>query len=140
VEFIAQYLELRHAHGNGAVVSAATGTALARLAEAGHLAREDADRLIAAERLWRALLGMLRLTFAGQFDEQQAPPGLKAALARAAGAGDFESLKRQMHGTAADVFAIFERLISCPTRRASDGPVRTQEGSVHRTATSEEEL
>jgi hypothetical protein len=45
-----------------------------------------------------------------------------------------------MHATAADVFAIFQRVIADPTRRSGDGSVRTHEGSVHRTATSEEEL
>jgi glutamate-ammonia-ligase adenylyltransferase len=140
VEFIAQYLELRHAHGSPDVLSASTGEALAKLAQAGHLPAADADRLIAAERLWRALLGMLRLTVAGALDEEQAPSGLKAALAKAGGADDFDSLKQQMHATAADVFAIFQRVIADPTRRTSDGSVRTHEGSVHRTATSEEEL
>jgi glutamate-ammonia-ligase adenylyltransferase len=139
VEFIAQFLELRHAHDDPGVLSASTGEALARLGRAGYLPNSDADRLIAGERLWRALLGMLRLTVIGPLDEEQAPPGLKAALAKAGNAEDFDSLKRQMNATAADVFAIFQRLIADPTRRSGDGSVRTQ-GSVHRTATSEEEF
>ena len=139
VEFIAQYLQLRHAHDRPEVISAATGEALARLAEAGYLPTDSAQCLIAAERLWRALLGMLRLTVAGPLDEDQAPAGLKTALAKAAGIDTFDALKQHMQATAGAVFAIFKTVIADPTRRASDGRDRTQEGSVQRTATNEEE-
>jgi hypothetical protein len=83
---------------------------------------------------------MLRLTVAGLLDEDQAPAGLKSALAKAGGADDFDGVKRRMQATADDVFAIFKRFIADPARRASDGSVRTHEGSVQRNATSEEEL
>jgi glutamate-ammonia-ligase adenylyltransferase len=140
VEFIAQYLELLHAQAYPQVLSASTGEALKRLADAGCLPQDEAGRLIEAERLWRALLGMLRLTVTGLLDEEQAPAGLRSALAKAGGADDFDGLKQRMHATARDVFAIFERRIGDPTRHASGGAVRTHEGSVQRTANSEEEL
>jgi glutamate-ammonia-ligase adenylyltransferase len=139
VEFTAQYLQLRHAHDEPRVLSASTGEALARLAAAGALPRDHADRLIAAERLWRALLGMLRLTVTGLLDEAQAPPGLKLALAKASDVENFNTLKQYMERTAGEVFAIFKSVIADPARRLSDGAVRTHEGSVHRTAPSEEE-
>ena len=139
VEFIAQYLQLRHAHERPEVLSASTGQALTRLAEAGFVPRDIAQTLITAERLWRSLLGMLRLTVAGTFDEAQAPTGLKSALAQAAGLDSFATLKQHMQATASAVFAIFNTIIADPARRISDGTDRTHEGSVHRTATSEEE-
>lgn len=139
VEFLAQYLQLHHAHDRPEVLSASTGEALARLAEAGYLSPDTAQRLIAAERLWRALLGMLRLTVAGLLDEDQAPAGLKTALAKAAGVDTFDALKQHMQATASAVFAIFNTVIADPARRVSDGTDRTHEGSVHRSATSEEE-
>ena len=139
VEFIAQCLELRHAHAQPEVLSASTGEALAKLADTGHLPQDDARLLITAERLWRALLGMLRLTVAGTLDEDQAPPGLKMALAKAAGEENFDSLKQLMQRTAHTVFAIFNRVIADPARRMSDGAVRAPEGSAHRPVPSEEE-
>jgi glutamate-ammonia-ligase adenylyltransferase len=128
VEFIAQYLELRYAHTEPQVLSAATGEALERLSQAGHLPADDARLLIEAERLWRALLGMLRLTMAGPFDEEQAPPGLKMALAKAAGVENFDALKQHMERTARAVFAIFNHVIADPARRMSGGAVRAHEG------------
>lgn len=130
VEFLAQYLELRHGHDAPQVLSASTGEALAQLAAAGHLAADDAQCLITAERLWRALVGMLRLTVAGPLDEEQAPPGLKLALAKAAGVENFDSLKQLMQRTAHSVFAIFNRVIADPARRISGGGIRAPEGSA----------
>ncbi len=60
VEFIAQALQLRGA-GAGAH-SPVTRVALARLAQAGLLAQDDARKLIRADAMWRAIQGLLRIT------------------------------------------------------------------------------
>ena len=46
IEFLAQYLQLRHAHGNPSVLAANTTVALARLADADVLDRAVAEDLI----------------------------------------------------------------------------------------------
>ncbi|MFN4282218.1 MAG: bifunctional [glutamine synthetase] adenylyltransferase/[glutamine synthetase]-adenylyl-L-tyrosine phosphorylase [Alphaproteobacteria bacterium] len=127
VEFIAQYLQLRHGHDRPEIFSVQTGTALAYAAQIGALSPAAADRLIDAERLWRTLLGMLRLTVVGGFIEIQAPAGLKAALATAAGAADFDALKRRMAETAAEVHAIFRDVIEDPAQRAAGATPRPPE-------------
>ncbi len=127
VEFIAQYLQLRHGHEHPTILSAETGAAFAHAAEIGALAPETAATLIQADRLWRTLLGMLRLTVAGSFLEIQAPAGLKAALAAAAGAKDFDTLKRRINETAAEVHAIFRDIIEDPAQRAVGAPPRPPE-------------
>ncbi len=114
VEFIAQYLQLRHAHENPNVLDPNTCGALARLLEAGLLTASAANSLLHAARLWRTIQGMLRFTYDGAFNEDAAPAGLKQALAKAAGVDDFESLKSVMERTARDVRAIFIELIGDP--------------------------
>jgi glutamate-ammonia-ligase adenylyltransferase len=61
VEFVAQALQLRHA-GLAKVLDPTTRVALARLAEAGVLQGDEAGALIQADRVWRAALGLLRMT------------------------------------------------------------------------------
>ena len=112
VEFIAQFLQLRHAADRPGVLHPNTGEALARLAAAGIIERAAADELIAAGRLWRRLQGLLRLTVGDQVDEATAlPEGLKRALAQAGGAADFAGIEALMAAAAAAVRAQFERLI-----------------------------
>jgi glutamate-ammonia-ligase adenylyltransferase len=114
VEFIAQYLQLRHAHDCPEVLDTNTGAALAKLARAGALDAETAATLEAALHLWRNLQGMLRLTTVGAFDEAIASDGLKAAIARAAGAAEFSEVAERIRSTAARVRGHFEALIEAP--------------------------
>jgi glutamate-ammonia-ligase adenylyltransferase len=114
VEFIAQYLQLRHAHDAPDVLDANTCEALGKLAAAGYLDPAAAKSLIRAGRLWRTLQGMLRFTFDGAFSEDAAPAGLRLALAQAAGADDFDGLKLQMRDTARFVRESFIALIGDP--------------------------
>jgi len=127
VEFTAQYLQLRHAHDRPEILSVSTVAALARAVEIGALSPAQGQVLIQADRLWRTLLGMLRLTVAGSFIEIQAPAGLKRALATAAGVADFDMLKRRMAETAAQVHAIFRDVIEDPAQRAVGAPPRPPE-------------
>ena len=62
LEFIAQALQLTHVRQRPSVLDPCTGAALARLAEAGVLARNEAACLIQADRIWRAVQGLLRIT------------------------------------------------------------------------------
>ncbi len=116
VEFIAQYLQLRHAHQQPAILSATTATALERLADAGFVPRETADRLAAAARLWQQVQAMLRLTVETGFDTGGASDGLKAALCRATGAPDIDALAQRMADHAALVARVYEDLIDKPAR------------------------
>ena len=57
---------------------------------------------------------MLRLTSGEGFDEASASQGLRTVLARAAGANDFEDLKRSIVRTSDAVHARFRSLIGEP--------------------------
>ena len=119
LEFLAQYLQLRHAQAHPEVLDPSTEGAFGKLAAAGLLGASLAARLIEAVRLMRQVQGFLRLTVTGPFDEAAAPEGLKAALARAAGAGDFAALKETLIATAQVAHEAFVELVVEPAREAA---------------------
>ena len=119
LDFIAQYLQLRHAAAHPEILSTNTADALARMAAAGVLEQAAADALIAADRLWRRLQGLLRLTVGEGLDEAAIPEGLRRSLAEAGDAADFVDLKDRMTSAAAQVRAQFDRLIETPAQRAA---------------------
>ena len=63
IEFIAQYLQLRHAHAAPQVLSTNTMEALSALSAAGVLSPDVADELIEALGLWQQIQARLRLAF-----------------------------------------------------------------------------
>jgi [glutamine synthetase] adenylyltransferase / [glutamine synthetase]-adenylyl-L-tyrosine phosphorylase len=125
VEFIAQYLILADAARHPEVISGATAVAYQRLASAGAIEAGAAATLRNAGRLWRTLQGLLRLTVEGAFEQSKAPEGLKAILARAAGANDFAALAATMEKTAADVARLYDALIERPAGGATASDAAT---------------
>jgi len=118
LEFLAQYLLLRHAATHPEIIHGSTQTVFARLADAGLLDTDRAKRLIEATRLIRQIQGMLRLTAAPAFDADQGSESLKTALARAAGLDDFGALRARLIETAQAVHEIFVETIEAPARAA----------------------
>ena len=121
IEFIAQYLLLRHAHDHPEVLDANTTVALAKLRDAGLLADQTAETLIAAMGLWRRLQGMLRLSFGDGFDEATAPEGGRDLLVRGCGAESFDALKATVTVTARRCHEIFVELIEAPAAALGEG-------------------
>ncbi len=128
VEFIAQYLQLRHAHDCPQILATATREALRRVEEAQLIDAADADRLIAALDLWHALQGMLRLFMdapPAADSESAFPAKLRQELAEAGNAVDFDDLKEKMRTARATVIDIFDRWIAKPAALARDQGRRT---------------
>jgi len=114
IEFIAQYLQLRHAHESPFILRTNTREALAELCAFGHLGSADADTLTGALKLWQAIQSMLRLSLDGDTGLGEGgtlPEALKRALARAASEPDFARLVTRMDETAKAAHAIFERIV-----------------------------
>jgi len=110
VEFVAQTLQLVHGVRPGCQ---ATRTALHALADAGILPGVDAAMLTAADRLWRTVQSMVRIT-AGRGAVELPGPAAEALL-RVAGAGlDLPALRATMDTTAAQVRSAFVRHIGVP--------------------------
>jgi glutamate-ammonia-ligase adenylyltransferase len=114
IEFIAQYLQLRHAHAHPHILDTNTTGALTRLAEAGLLDAGAAETLIGAMHLWRRLQGVLRLSVGEDFGEPDAPDGLRALLVRACEAEGFELLKGTIAETARRTHDIFLAVVEVP--------------------------
>jgi glutamate-ammonia-ligase adenylyltransferase len=120
VEFVAQALQLATAPAQPAVLKGQTRACLAALARAGAIGREDARALIEADRLWRTLLGLLRMTV-GRWKEEALPEPVAAAFAHAlalpapeGAAVDQSALRAQIARVAERVAGIFDRLIGPP--------------------------
>jgi [glutamine synthetase] adenylyltransferase / [glutamine synthetase]-adenylyl-L-tyrosine phosphorylase len=115
VEFVAQVLQLIHARDTGFRRSQTTRVALRRLSVAGVIAKPDVAVLIEAERLWRTIQSMLRMTV-GQVDSGTLPqasalPLLHAAAAAGVEAEDSDDLLRRVDEIAVLVRALFERYV-----------------------------
>jgi glutamate-ammonia-ligase adenylyltransferase len=115
VEFIAQTLQLMFARDNPEACSPNTCEALRRLADAGKLDPADAALLIRADRVWRTVQGMLRITVGratqGELPEASVRPLLRAVAAVGVTAADLPGLRATLDALARDVRAAFARII-----------------------------
>ena len=111
IEFLAQYLQLRHAHHRPEILTTNTARALDNAIAAGILPAEAGRDLRQAFDLCQTVQGLVRLTLAGDFDPAEAPEGLKRALARAASAIDFADLEATIRARTARAHELFKTLI-----------------------------
>jgi glutamate-ammonia-ligase adenylyltransferase len=111
LEFIAQYLQLVHAHEKPEILDTSTARALDKAARLGVLSAEDADVLRPAARLYQNLTQILRLCLSGPLDPKSAGPGLLSLLARAADVPDFVTLEAHLKETQAKVRASFVHIL-----------------------------
>ena len=92
IEFIAQYLQLIHAHQLPGILDTSTARVLDKARSLRVLAMEDAEILRPAVQLYHDLTQILRLCLPGKFDPKTAGAGLLRLLARAADVPDFATL------------------------------------------------
>ena len=111
LEFIAQYLQLVHAHHHPEILNTATATVLEAAHKAGLLAADDHETLRRATQLQHGLTQVLRLCLSGPFEPEKAGEGVKSLLARAGGAPDFPSLDAELRQVQGEVRSVFDRLI-----------------------------
>jgi glutamate-ammonia-ligase adenylyltransferase len=115
IEFIAQVLQLTHAADAGFRRSQTTRIALRNAAAAGVITKPDVAVLIEAERLWRTIQGMLRMTV-GQVESTALPqasalPLLHAAAAVGVEAEDSDALLRRVEEITLRVRGLFEHYV-----------------------------
>lgn len=108
VEFIAQALQLLHAH-TPRVLSPVTRSALGNLARIGALPEGNAALLIRADRDWRAVQSLLRITL-GRALPVAPPPPVAEKIANVLNLGSNHSvLHEALSHLASDVHATFVR-------------------------------
>jgi len=112
IEFIAQSLQLIHAPALPEVLDTNTVGSLEKLRDAGLLAVADAEVLIAAARLQDALTQVLRIALDETPVIEEATPGLKALLTRAAEAGNFVQAHARLIELQGATREIFNRITS----------------------------
>jgi glutamate-ammonia-ligase adenylyltransferase len=117
LEFIAQYLQLRHAHDHPDILSQTTRDVFERLGKEGILPTEEAAFLADAGSFWLALQAMLRLTTEGRFDPANASTDLRRMLASAGHCEDFGALESKLEETAQRICDIYDRLIATPAQK-----------------------
>jgi glutamate-ammonia-ligase adenylyltransferase len=118
IEFVAQYLQLLHGRAHPRVLAENTAEALERLGEAGVIDIDRVTTLVQALDLWWRLQDALRLMATDAFTEETAPASLKAALARAAGQRDFDTLCRTMDTAYDTVRTLYRDLVDAPAEDA----------------------
>jgi glutamate-ammonia-ligase adenylyltransferase len=118
VEFINQFLLLRHAEAHPEILIVNTMEALRALERAGTLPADAAEDLAHILTLWRNVQSLLKLTAEEPFDEEAAPPALKAILAAGAGSVDFATLKEDMEAASLRARAHYEAIVAAPAERA----------------------
>ncbi len=105
IEFIAQYLVLKHAPEYPSLICQGTGEVLARAGQLGLL--PHADDLMQAHRLYSSVTQMQRLALQAGVNPAKAAEGVKRRIAAAANLPEFARLAREIVETRAKVRAIF---------------------------------
>jgi [glutamine synthetase] adenylyltransferase / [glutamine synthetase]-adenylyl-L-tyrosine phosphorylase len=111
IEFIAQYVQIVHAHERPEILDTSTARVLEKAWRLRLLAVEDAEVLRPAVRLYQDVTQILRLCLAGPFDPKTAGAGLLRLLARAADVPDFAALEATLIETQAKVRESFVRIL-----------------------------
>jgi glutamate-ammonia-ligase adenylyltransferase len=111
IDFIAQYLQLVHAHHKPDILDVSTLQVLDNAARLGVLAQSEAEILRAAARLYHDLTQILRLCVSDGFKPDTAGTDLQRVMARAGDAPDFSSLEARVKETQGDVRRIFRTLL-----------------------------
>jgi glutamate-ammonia-ligase adenylyltransferase len=111
IEFIAQYLQLVHAHRVPDILETSTARVLDKARALNVLAVEDAEVLRPAVQLYHDLTQILRLCLPDAFDPKKVGAGLLRLLARAADVPDFATLEATLSDTQRKVRASFVRIL-----------------------------
>ena len=112
VDFIAQYLQLKHAADHPDLLAGSTGAVLAVARRRGLFEAADLDTLIGAHRLYDGVLQMVRLILDPGVAPATASIAVGRRLAAAADLPDFAQLVRHLAETQRAVRAIFRACVA----------------------------
>jgi glutamate-ammonia-ligase adenylyltransferase len=111
IDFIAQYLQLVHAHDKPEILDVSTVQVLENAAKLGVLPQSEAGILRAAARLYHDLTQILRLCVSDRFKPETAGADLQRVMARAGDAPDFSSLEARVKEIQSEVRRVFNALL-----------------------------
>jgi glutamate-ammonia-ligase adenylyltransferase len=111
IEFIAQFLVLRHARDAPDVLDTSTRGVIAAAARRGILAPADSDILLTAHRLYTSVTQILRLALDDGADPRQASAAVQRRLAKVADLPGMVALENDLAERREKVRCIFERVL-----------------------------
>jgi glutamate-ammonia-ligase adenylyltransferase len=111
IEFIAQYLQIAHAHRLPDILQVTTVRALDRLIANGLIADEDGHTLKEGCLLYQRLTQVLRLCVTGPYDPKSVPTGLNRIVASASAMPDIGSAEALLAETQGRVAALFAKIV-----------------------------
>ncbi len=111
VDFLGQYLCLRYAHENPAIIDVVPAGVIAKAGASGYLAREAADLLVGAHRLYSNVTQVLRTILPPNQPLSEAPEAVKRRLAAAMNLPNFSQLAAELKETGGRVRAIFRDVV-----------------------------
>ena len=114
IEFLAQYLLLRHAHERPSLIDVSTCVVIDAAAKLGLIEVDEAQTLLSTHRLMTDVTQMLRLTLDPGADPQQASEAVKRRLANAAELPSMSALEDALREARHKVRAVFKRILSPP--------------------------
>ncbi len=117
VEFITQYLLLRHLHETPDLLSPNTWRAMKNLNQHGYLSNDDLMVLLRALDLWQALQSRLHLSLTSDTppsDTRSMPLALETRLIRLGGARNLHEIETLISNTARKVSELFNKIIGEP--------------------------
>jgi glutamate-ammonia-ligase adenylyltransferase len=117
IEFIAQFLQLRHGAAHPDLAVPGTLETLQRATAAGVIAKEIGEDLQGTLRLWHKLVGYLRLTVGSTTPVETWPDSVRRSLVAAGGAVDFEALERNIAEVAVRTRRHFIAIVGPPVSR-----------------------
>ncbi len=122
IDFISQYLILRHAGTHRDIVDGNPVIALARMRDHGLLDPVVADQLINTAQLWHRLQQTIRLVVDGRLVENELSDPTRRQLAQSVSEPDFNALKALVLEREADVLTLFEKIFenASPPQGGSD--------------------
>jgi glutamate-ammonia-ligase adenylyltransferase len=121
IDFIAQYLALRHAAEQPALLDIHPAEVLRHAAALGLLEPGDAQQLRTARASMSDVQSLLRLTLnsdESSFDESKAPEGQCRLIAQTQDVPDIAALRARLADETAATRAIYEKIIDTPARAA----------------------
>ncbi len=111
LEFIAQYLSLRHGHDHPEILDVSTRNVLLKAGAQSLLTPAEADVLSTAHTLYGAVTQMVRLSIEGPFKPADVGAGVLRRIAAAAQSPDFPRVEREIAEKRVDVRAIFDKIM-----------------------------
>jgi glutamate-ammonia-ligase adenylyltransferase len=110
IDFISQYLILRHAVDHPEIIAGDPVISLGRMRERGLLEPIVADQLVSTAQLWHRLQQVIRLVVDGRLDDSKLSEPTKRQLAQSASEPDFSALKALVMEREVTIFGLFQAI------------------------------